>query len=76
MLNNITIGQYIPGKSFLHRMDPRVKILILIAYMVIAFSINGYTAYFLLYIFTFMIIKFSGIPFKYTIKGLKPVLFL
>ncbi len=76
MLNNITIGQYIPGKSFLHRMDPRMKIILLIAYMVITFSVSSYFSYLLLYVFTFLVIGFSGIPVRYTLKGLKPILFL
>lgn len=76
MLNNITIGQYIPGKSFLHRMDPRMKIILLIAYMVVTFSVSSYFSYLLLYSFTFLVIASSGIPVRYTLKGLKPILFL
>ena len=76
MLNNITIGQYIPGTSFLHRMDPRMKIILLIAYMVVTFGVTSYFSYLLLYAFTFFVILFSGIPLRYTLKGLKPVLFV
>ena len=73
MLNNIAIGQYIPGTSFLHRMDPRMKIILLIAYMIVTFGVSSYFSYLLLYVFTFLVIVFSGIPVRYTLKGLKPI---
>ena len=76
MLNNITIGQYIPGKSFLHKMDPRMKILLLLAFMVLAFIVQSYYSYIFLYVFTFGVILASKIPLGYTIKGMKPILFL
>ena len=76
MLGNITIGQYIPGKSFLHKMDPRVKILILMVFMIVVFSVKSYYSYLVLYIAIFGVILLSGIPVKYTLKGMKPIIYL
>lgn len=76
MLNDITIGQYIPGDSPVHRADPRVKILLTIAYMVVIFFIDTYLSFFMYLLFTLLIIALSNLPLRYTIKGLKPILFI
>lgn len=74
MLKDITIGQYFPGNSPIHRADPRVKILLTILFMVVVFLITGYAGFFMLAAFTLLAIVISGIPLRYTLKGLKPVL--
>ena len=76
MLKNITIGQYIQGKSFLHEMDPRIKILNLMGFMILIFAVSSYYAYLFLYIFVLSVILFSKIPLKYTLKGVRPILYL
>lgn len=76
MLNNIIIGQYIPGNSILHKMDPRTKLIMILLYMVLIFSVTKYPSFLLLYLFIFSIIGIAKIPLRYTVKGLKPVLFL
>ncbi len=76
MLINITTGQYFPGNSPLHRTDPRVKIILTFVFMVIVFLINSYYGYLILSFFTLLSIIVSGIPFQYTLKGLKPVLII
>ena len=47
MLSGITIGQYFPGRSLVHRMDPRVKLLLTIAYVVALFLTNSFWGYLL-----------------------------
>jgi len=76
MLKDITIGQYIPGESLIHRLDPRTKILIVIIYMTALFIINNAIGYFFILFFSSNIIFLSRIPVKYYLKGLKPLLII
>jgi len=76
MIKNITIGQYIPGDSLLHRADPRIKILLTILFMITIFLVNTYTGFIMLILFTMMTIIGSKIPVGFTLRGLKPVLLI
>jgi energy-coupling factor transport system permease protein len=76
MLKDITLGQYIPGESLLHRADPRIKILLTIIYMAIVFLVTSLYGYAVVILFTLAVILSCRIPLKYTLKGLKPVLYL
>ncbi|MGN0623969.1 MAG: energy-coupling factor transporter transmembrane component T family protein [Oscillospiraceae bacterium] len=73
MLKDITIGQYFPGRSPVHRMDPRVKLVLTIAYIVMLFM--SQSIYGLLVGITFTVLAFavSRIPFKMMRKSLKPI---
>ena len=73
MIANITIGQYIPGDSIIHRADPRVKILLSVAFMVIIFLVNTVWTITAMALFTIMAAVISGVPLKYTLRGLKPL---
>lgn len=81
-MHNITIGQYIPGNSWLHRLDPRIKIMSLVAILVSVFLIPISSDYIPLYILTallfgtLMLIISSGIPLLKVLNGLRPVVFL
>lgn len=74
MLKDITLGQYFPGESFIHRLDPRTKILIMLAYVVIVFLIQNFWGYLMLTAFLAVCVTVSKIPPKFLIKGLKPIL--
>lgn len=74
MLKDITLGQYFPGDTVIHRLDPRTKILLTIAYIVLTFLIKNFIGYGVLAVFTFGCILISKIPPKFVLKGLKPVL--
>lgn len=81
MIKDITLGQYIPGDSVLHKADPRTKIILSFVYMVVLFMINtrdsaitAYACFAAVTFFTLIAIVISGIPLKYTLKGLKPIL--
>jgi energy-coupling factor transport system permease protein len=76
VIKDITLGQYIPGESALHRADPRVKIILSLIYMILIFITDSYMSFLMLAIFTIMVIVVSGIPIKYTLKGLKPIAFI
>ena len=74
MLKDITIGQYFPGKSVLHRLDPRMKILLTVGYIVMLFTVSnplGLCVGILFLIFAYAI---SGIPPRMITTSLKPVI--
>ncbi len=73
MLKDITLGQYFPGDTAIHRLDPRTKILAMLFYIAITFCVNSYAAYVAIAIFVGGCIYISRIPFVYVIKGLKPI---
>lgn len=75
MIADITLGQFFPGNSFIHRLDPRSKILMVIAYIVVIFIIRNFTGYALLAVFLTVCVANSKIPLKFMVKGLKPILF-
>ena len=74
MLKDITLGQYFPGTSFLHRMDPRMKLILCTVYIVLLFLAKGVTSYVLLISFTAALILVSGIPVRTILKSLKPLI--
>lgn len=76
MIKDITIGQYVPGDSFIHKLDPRVKILISIVYIVALFLVNNFEGYIFVIAFTAFSIYISRVPFRYIYKGLKPIFIL
>ena len=74
MLKDITLGQYFPGDSFIHRLDPRTKLLMVVVYIVALFMASGWLAYGLVIAFLGLCIRISGIPVKSITRGMKPVL--
>lgn len=76
MLKDITIGQYFPGDTFVHRLDPRVKILIAIMFITSLFFINEFYPYIFIFAFIFISIILSKIPIRFVLKGLKPLMFI
>ena len=73
MLKDITLGQYFPGNSIIHRLDPRTKLIMLVVYIVALFMATGWTAYAVLFAALVWVIKVSTIPVKSIIKGMKPL---
>lgn len=73
MLKDITIGQHYPTGSYIHKLDPRTKIIITFALIVGLFIINTFLPYIYIVAFIASAIYISKIPFKYIIKGLKPL---
>ena len=76
MLKDITIGQYFPGDTIIHRLDPRIKIIIISLFIMSLFFVNSFIPYVFILGFILMVIKISGIPIKYILKGLKPLFFI
>ena len=76
MLKDITLGQYFPGTSVIHRMDPRAKLIILMVYIVALFLAVNWGSYSVLLLFLLATIKISAIPPKSIVKGMKPLVFI
>jgi len=74
MLKDITLGQYFPGKSPVHRLDPRTKLLILVVYIVALFMAKSWLSYGLCFAFLASAIAISRIPLKSILRGMKPLL--
>ena len=72
-LNNITLGQYYPADSVVHRMDPRVKILLLVAIIVAVFLAGNLLAFVPIILFLVIVTKLSKVPVRMMVKGLKPL---
>ena len=76
MLKDITLGQYFPGKTVVHRLDPRTKLILVIVYIVALFSANGIVSYGLMVGTLCGIIAASKINPKIILRSLKPLLFI
>ncbi|HPJ22479.1 MAG TPA: energy-coupling factor transporter transmembrane component T [Clostridia bacterium] len=76
MIKNITLGQYLPGSSIIHRADPRTKIIITVLFMVVLFIVSSIWALLAAFACVAGVFLISGISFKYAIRGMKPVLFI
>lgn len=76
MLNNISLGQYFPGNSPIHRMDPRIKLALTFAYIIILFCCKGPIPYIIIGALLFTVIYLSKISIKIILRGVKPVLIL
>lgn len=76
MIKDITIGQYFPGNSPLHRLDPRTKLILTVLYIVILFMAKSMLSFVLVVLFTLTLIPVSGISFKIILKSLKPLIFI
>ena len=64
MLNNITIGQYYPVDSVVHRLDPRMKLVLTILFIVEVFLTHSFPGYLLLLAFLFFACKMAKVPFR------------
>ncbi|MBQ6997147.1 MAG: energy-coupling factor transporter transmembrane protein EcfT [Oscillospiraceae bacterium] len=76
MLKDVTLGQFFPGKSVIHRLDPRTKLLILVGYIVALFLAVSWLSYGVVFVFLAVSIAISGIPLKSFFKGMKPLMFI
>ena len=76
MLKDITLGQYFPGNTVAHRLDPRTKILLVVLYIAALFCAKNVVSYGLMGLTLFGCVKVSKVPFKTMVKGLKPVVFI
>lgn len=75
-MNNIMLGSYYPGNSLIHRMDPRVKIMLTLVIMVLIFMVESFWGYLYIGIFSLIVALLSGVPLKLFVRSVRPVLFL
>lgn len=76
MLKDITLGQYFPGNTIVHRLDARVKLILVIVYIVALFQAVGWVSYGVITLVTAVCLGLSRISAKTMFKGLKPMLFI
>ncbi len=76
MTGNITLGQFVPGDSAVHRLDPRTKILAMIAYIVLVFLVQSMAAFAVPFLFVALALLLSGVPLSYVWSSLKPMRWL
>src|SRR5690625_5930476 len=75
-MDSMIIGQYIPGNSLIHRLDPRTKLIIIFFYVIVVFFANNAASYGLLSAFVLISLINTRIPIRYILKGLTPIWFL
>ncbi len=76
MIRDITLGQYYPGNSAIHKLDPRVKIMGTLVYIVALFVIDSFIGFAVATLCLGIVIKMSKVPLKFMLKGLKPIFFI
>ena len=76
MLKDITLGQFFPGDSFVHRLDPRTKLLFLVVYIAALFTASNWISYGAVLVFLGFVILISRIPLKAIVRGMKPLVFI
>ena len=75
-MSDMTLGQYFPAESVIHRLDARIKIVLAIAFMVLAFLVNTLQGYGMVLGLLVVTILLSRVPIRFVLKGLKPILFI
>ena len=73
MLKDITLGQFFPGDTFIHRLDPRTKLIAVILYIVALFNAKGVVTYAIVAALLALCIIVSRVPFRSLTRGLKPI---
>ena len=76
MLKDITLGQYYPADSIIHKLDPRVKLFATLIYIISLFVFEGIAGFVLIVAFMIFFIKLSKVPFSYMVKGLRGIVLL
>lgn len=76
MNSSMMIGQYVPGNSLIHRLDPRTKIILIFIYVIVVFFANNKMSYSLLTLFLIVALLITQIPIRFILKGLTPIWFL
>ena len=76
MIRDITLGQYYPGSSWVHRLDPRTKIIATLVYVAAIFVVPDFIGFVIAFLALVAVIVISGVPLKFLLRGLKPVFFI
>ena len=73
MLTNLTMGQYYPVDSLVHRLDPRIKLVLTLAFIVSVFLVNSLPGYLLIVGFIFLAAREARVPFRMLLKSIRPL---
>ncbi len=73
MIRDITLGQYYPGSSYIHRLDPRIKIMAALFYIVSLFIVDDFLGFAIALAGLVIVIGVSRVPVRFILRGLKPV---
>ncbi len=76
MSRSITLGQYFPGQSLVHQLNPRMKLISLLFVLALLFSLRSYSGLVALFFIALFLIAKTRVPFRYFLRGLRPVLFI
>ena len=76
MLRDITLGQYFPGKSWIHKLDPRIKIIATLLFIIELFIVDIFIGFLVAGIVLGILIAVSKVPVSYIMRGLKPILLI
>lgn len=76
MFKDIVIGQFIPADSFIHKMDARIKIILTFLFIILLFCINTLYGYFIATVFVALMVFMCKIPFRFILKGIRPMLYI
>ena len=76
MLKDITLGQYYQTDSVIHRLDPRVKLVSTVVFIISLFIVDNFIGYLIAAAFLFAVIKLSKVPFSFMVRGMKSILIL
>ena len=76
MLRDITLGQYYQTDSVIHKLDPRVKLIATVCFIISLFVVKSWVGYAIAAAFLIVMIKLSNVPFKFMVKGMKAIVFI
>ena len=73
MIRDITIGQYYPGYSVVHKLDTRLKLILVLAFMVSVFLVSDFVGYAVVLVFLTIVVSIAKVPLRFILRGLKPI---
>lgn len=76
MTRSITLGQYMPGESLMHRLNPRIKLLAMLLILFLLFSLKSYSSLTGLLVIALLVLIAARIPVSYFLRGLRPILYI
>ena len=76
MISDITLGQFFPGFSPLHKLDPRMKIILAVLFIIAVFLVNNPVSFLFIILLTAFMVAISRISFKVVLRGIKPIIFI
>ncbi len=76
MSGGISLGHYLPGNSFFHQLNPRIKVPSLVIILATLFAVTSFPALLTMIVLVFLMFRLARVPFRYLLKGLRPILYI